>query len=41
VGPVGGVESEDRRLGRSGSGTWKAGTFKAVAPACIGYGPMG
>jgi hypothetical protein len=25
------VESEDRRLGRSGSVVWKAGTFKAIA----------
>jgi hypothetical protein len=34
------VESEGRRLGRSGSGMWKAGTFKAVAPVCVGvYGP--
>jgi hypothetical protein len=29
------VESEDRRLGRSGSGMWKAITFKAAAPACV------
>jgi hypothetical protein len=20
---------------------WKVGDFKAVAPACVGYGPMG
>jgi hypothetical protein len=26
------VESEDRWLGRSGSGTWKVDTFKVVAP---------
>jgi hypothetical protein len=27
--------------GRSGSGIWKDGTFKAVAPACVSQGPMG
>jgi hypothetical protein len=26
-------KGEDRRLGRSVSGVWKAGIFKAVAPA--------
>jgi hypothetical protein len=20
---------------------WKVGTFNAIAPACVGYGPMG
>jgi hypothetical protein len=25
----------DRRLDRSGSGMWKAGTFKAIAPTCV------
>jgi hypothetical protein len=35
------VESEDRRLERSRSGMWKVGTFNAIAPACVGYGPMG
>jgi hypothetical protein len=29
-------KGEDRRLGRSGSGVWKAGTYKVVAPACVG-----
>jgi hypothetical protein len=29
------VKRGDRRLGRSGSGMWKAGAFKAVAPACV------
>jgi hypothetical protein len=28
-------KGEDHQLGRSGSGVWKAGTFKAVAPACV------
>jgi hypothetical protein len=31
--PIGWVRSE--------SGMWKADTFKVVAPACVGYGPMG
>jgi hypothetical protein len=35
------VERGDHRLGRSGSGMWKVNTFKVVAPACVGYGPMG
>jgi hypothetical protein len=35
------VESGDRQLGRSGSGMWQAGTSKAIAPACVGYGPIG
>jgi hypothetical protein len=26
---------EGRRLGRSGSGMWKASTSKVVAPACV------
>jgi hypothetical protein len=26
------VERKDRQLGRSGSGVWKADTFKVVAP---------
>jgi hypothetical protein len=30
------VESGDRRLGRSGSGMWKAGTSKVVALAYVG-----
>jgi hypothetical protein len=30
------VERGDRCLGRSGSGMWKAGAFKAVAPTCVG-----
>jgi hypothetical protein len=30
------VKSEDRRLGRSGSGMWKADTSKVVAAACVG-----
>jgi hypothetical protein len=30
------VKNEDRRLGRSGSGLWNAGTFKVVAPTCVG-----
>jgi hypothetical protein len=34
-------KGEDHWLGRSESGVWKAGTFKAVAPVCVGYGPMG
>jgi hypothetical protein len=29
------VESEDHQLGRSGSGTWKASTFKVVAPPVL------
>jgi hypothetical protein len=29
-------KGEDRRLGRSESGVWKAGIFKVVAPACVG-----
>jgi hypothetical protein len=32
---------EGRWLGRSGSVMWKVGTFKVVAPACVGYGSMG
>jgi hypothetical protein len=32
---------EDRQLGRSERVMWQAGTFKVVAPACVGYGPMG
>jgi hypothetical protein len=35
------VESGDRRLGRSGSGMWKAGTSMVVAPACVCLEPMG
>jgi hypothetical protein len=35
------VEREDHRLGRSGSGVWKAGAFKIVALACVGYEHMG
>jgi hypothetical protein len=27
---------KDRRLGRSKSVIWKAGTSKVVAPACVG-----
>jgi hypothetical protein len=27
-------KGKDRRLGRSGSGVWKDGTFKAIAPLC-------
>jgi hypothetical protein len=34
-------KGEDHQLGRLGSGVWKADTFKAVAPACVGSGPMG
>jgi hypothetical protein len=34
TGPLG--ERGDNLLGRSGSGTWKAGTSKVVAPACVG-----
>jgi hypothetical protein len=30
------VESRDRRLERSESGMLKVGTFKAVAPVCVG-----
>jgi hypothetical protein len=30
------MESGDRWLGRSGSGMWKVGTSKVVAPACVG-----
>jgi hypothetical protein len=30
------AERGERWLGRSGSGIWKAGAFKAVAPACVG-----
>jgi hypothetical protein len=30
------VESGDRWLGRSGSGMWKAATFKVVAPTYAG-----
>jgi hypothetical protein len=30
------VKSGDHRLGRSGSGVWKAGTSKVVAPAYVG-----
>jgi hypothetical protein len=30
------VKSGDYRLGRSGSGMWKADTSNAVAPACVG-----
>jgi hypothetical protein len=30
------VKSGDSWLGRSGSGMWQAGTFKVVAPACVG-----
>jgi hypothetical protein len=30
------VERGGRRLGRSGSGMWKAGALKAIAPACVG-----
>jgi hypothetical protein len=29
------VERGDRRLGKSGSGMWKANAFKAVAPTCV------
>jgi hypothetical protein len=29
------VESADRRMEWSGSGLWKAGTFKALAPTCV------
>jgi hypothetical protein len=29
-------KGEDRRLGRSGSGVWKTGTFKAISPTCVG-----
>jgi hypothetical protein len=29
-------EKGDSWSGRSGSGTWKAGTSKVVAPACVG-----
>jgi hypothetical protein len=35
------VERGDCRLIRSGSGMWKAGTFKVVALACVVYGSMG
>jgi hypothetical protein len=28
-------KGEDHRLGRSGSGMWKVGTIKVVAPACV------
>jgi hypothetical protein len=35
------VETGDRRLGRSGSGMWKAGTSKVVAPTCVGSRLMG
>jgi hypothetical protein len=34
-------KAEDRRLGRSGSMMWQAGTSKVVAPTYVGYGPMG
>jgi hypothetical protein len=30
------VENGDRRLGRSGSGMWQAGTSKVVGLACVG-----
>jgi hypothetical protein len=30
------VERGDRRLGRSRSSMWKAGTLKVVAPKCVG-----
>jgi hypothetical protein len=29
-------KAEDCRFGRSGSGLWKAGTSKVVAPSCVG-----
>jgi hypothetical protein len=29
------MESGDCRLGRLGSGMWKAGTSKVVAPGCV------
>jgi hypothetical protein len=28
-------KGEDRQLGRSGSGVWKASIFKAVASTCV------
>jgi hypothetical protein len=34
-------KGEDCQLGRSRSGVWKAGTFKAVAPTCVGWELMG
>jgi hypothetical protein len=34
AGPLG--ERGDSWSGRSGSGTWKTGTSKVVAPACVG-----
>jgi hypothetical protein len=34
------VESKDSQLGKFRECMWKASTFKAISPACVGYGPM-